>query len=165
MINSDFVAVLKFLVERLSTSNINWAITGSTSFALQGLHYDPEDIDIQTDKKGAYEIESLFMDHVRRHVGFSSSGFIRSHFGELIINGISVEIIGDIEKIVDGEWEKVPNLNEIKQLVRVFNLELPVLTLEYEAQAYEKLGRKDQAETLLKHISNPNIFNYHERTD
>ncbi|MFC6233223.1 nucleotidyltransferase domain-containing protein, partial [Paenibacillus allorhizosphaerae] len=50
--------VLELIYERLSMTQINWALTGSTSFALQGLPYEPGDIDIQTDQQGAYEIES-----------------------------------------------------------------------------------------------------------
>ncbi|SDT49458.1 hypothetical protein SAMN05444162_4579 [Paenibacillaceae bacterium GAS479] len=154
MINSEFVSILKLLNERLESRDINWAITGSTNFALQGLAYEPNDIDIQTNQKGAYEIESLFKVYIRRPVSYSSNGSIRSHFGEMVINGVTVEIIGDIEKLVDGEWEKAPNLNEIIELINVVNLKLPVLSLEYEIEAYRKLGREDKAELLFKHLRN-----------
>ncbi|MBP1996934.1 nucleotidyltransferase domain-containing protein [Paenibacillus eucommiae] len=154
MVNLEFISILRLVNELLSTRDIDWAITGSTSFALQGLPFKPDDIDIQTNQQGAYEIESLFKNYIRRPVVYSSNGFIRSHFGELVITGISIEIIGDIEKFVDGVWEKAPNLNEIKKFINVANLKLPVLSLEYEVEAYRKLGREDKAATLFKHLSN-----------
>jgi hypothetical protein len=56
--------------------------------------------------------------------------------------------------VEEHAWEKAPNLNEIKQFFNVVNFKLPVLSLEYEAQAYRKLDRKDKAEMLLKQLSN-----------
>jgi len=155
LVNPDLILVLKLIHECLSVTEINWALTGSTSFALQGLPYEPEDIDIQTDQQGAYEIESLFKNCIKRHVTFSSNGAVRSYFGELVINGISVEIIGDIEKLVgEDDWQQAPNLNEIKQFINVENLKIPVLSLVYEAQAYRDLDREDQAAALFNHIRN-----------
>lgn len=159
MVEPGFLEILKLLENRLSKVNISWALTGSTNFALQGLAYVPSDIDIQTDRKGAFEIESLFKDFIVKKVTFSTNRLIRSYFGELNINGIPVEIIGDMEKLVDGEWEKAPKINEIKQYIIVGDLHLPVLSLQYEAKAYQKLGRVDKAEAIIKHIKTTQSLN------
>ena len=37
-----------------SGKDVCWGLTGSTSFALQGMDYEPHDIDIQTDEATAY---------------------------------------------------------------------------------------------------------------
>ncbi|GGD62350.1 nucleotidyltransferase domain-containing protein [Paenibacillus nasutitermitis] len=153
MIKPNFIEILKLLEGKLSKAKINWALTGSTSFALQRLQYEPNDIDIQTDQKGAYEIQSLFKEHVKREVSFSTKNNIRSYFGELNIDGVSVEIIGDIQKFDGTEWERTPNLHEIKHYINAFNLELPVLTLEYEVEAYRRIGRVEKAEALARFIS------------
>jgi len=39
------------LYERLGDSDVNWAVTGSLGFALQGVPVEPHHIDIQTDGK------------------------------------------------------------------------------------------------------------------
>ncbi|SEL95027.1 hypothetical protein SAMN04488688_10781 [Paenibacillus sp. cl141a] len=153
MIKPTFIEVLKLLEDELSKTEVNWALTGSTSFALQGMQYEPDDIDIQTDQEGAYEIQSLFKEHIRREVSFSTKNNIRSYFGELNINGVSVEIIGDIQKFDGTEWERTPNLHEIKHYINVFNLKLPVLTLEYEVEAYRRIGRIEKAEALARFIT------------
>jgi hypothetical protein len=71
-------------------------MTGSVGFALQGVLIEPKDIDIQTDERGAYEIERRLSEFVTKRVTFFSPERIRSHFGELMIDEIKVEIMGDI---------------------------------------------------------------------
>ena len=64
MIDSVYLNVLRQIHARLSNTDVNWVVTGSLGFALQGVPVQPHDIDIQTDKAGAYEIERLFSDVV-----------------------------------------------------------------------------------------------------
>jgi hypothetical protein len=151
MTNSAYLSVLRKIYKRLSSTDINWALTGSLSFALQGVPLEPHDIDIQTDEAGAYEIEHLFAEYVTREVLFSSTDKIRSHFGELMIDGIKVDIMGNIEKrLHDGTWEGSVDMELNKKFVEVAGMRIPVLSLEYEYQAYLKLGRRDTAEMLEK---------------
>jgi hypothetical protein len=153
MIPASFLTLLKTLSESLSTADINWALTGSTSFALQGVSIQPKDIDIQTDEKGAYAIERMFTGSMTEPVSYSSNGFMRSHFGKLSMDGIDVEIMGDIEKLVDGQWEGTPYLKEITRWIHVDGIQLPVLFLEYEVEAYRKMGRIKKAAMLAEHLS------------
>src|SRR5512147_2043760 len=108
MIPPTFLDVLRKLYARLNGTDINWAVTGSLCFALQGVPMpEVHDIDLQSDAAGAYDIERLFAENVSRKVEFSSASKIRSHFGALLIDGIKVEIMGDVEKRVDeaSDWE------------------------------------------------------------
>ena len=149
MLNPDYLKVLRKINERLSNTSVNWAVTGSFGFALQGVPVEPNDIDIQTDKRGAYEIERRFSEFMTKRVTFSSTERIRSHFGELMIDGIKVEIMGDIQKrLEDGSWENPVDLEHHKQVVEVEGMQVPVVSLEYEYQAYLKLGKIDKAEML-----------------
>ncbi|USG99542.1 hypothetical protein K1720_08495 [Thermococcus argininiproducens] len=152
MIPQTHLKVLCKLYERLNDSSVNWALTGSTSFALQGVPVEPHDIDIQTDKEGAYEIERIFSEFVIEPVRFRESERIRSHFGALIIDGIKVEIMGDIQKKVNDEWEPPVDINKYKRFVKVEGMKIPVLDLEYEYQAYLKLGRVEKAKMLKKFL-------------
>ena len=151
MIDTNYLNVLHKIYTRLNDSTVNWVITGSLGFALQGIPVEVHDIDIQTDKTGAYEIERSFSKFVIRKVAFSSAEKIRSHFGVLMIDGIKVEIMGDIQKrLEDGSWERPVDLDTNKRIVEVEGMHVPVLSLEYEYQAYLKLGRVDKAEMLRK---------------
>ena len=100
---------------------------------------------------GAYEIESLFSDVVIRKVEFSATERIKSHFGALQIDGVEVEIMGDIQKRgADGVWEEIVDLAHYRQMVEIEGLLVPVLSLEYEYQAYLKLGRVERAKMLRR---------------
>jgi hypothetical protein len=151
MIDSRYLEVLRKICARINDSNVNWAVTGSLSFAIQGVPIEPNDIDIQTDEAGAYEIESRFLEFVTQKVTFSSGDKIRSYFGVLMIDGIKVEIMGDIQKHLDGGvWEEPVDLGCHKRIVEINGMQLPVLSLEYEYQAYLKLGRFERAEMLRR---------------
>ena len=165
MIDRVYFDVLRQIRARLSNTDINWVVTGSLGFALQveatksrsigGVPIQPNDIDIQTDRVGAYEIENLFSDVVIRKVKFSATERIRSHFGALQIDGIEVEIMGDIQKKgTNGVWEKPVDPAHYRRMVEVDGLIVPVLSLEYECQAYLKLGRVEKAKMLRRWLDN-----------
>ncbi len=151
MIELTYLKVLRKIYARLSESNVNWVVTGSFGCALQGLPVEVHDIDIQTDKMGTYEIEHLLSKFVIKKVTFSSTDKIRSHFGALMIDGVKVEIMGDIQKrLEDGGWESPVDLKLHKRVIEIEGMRVPVLSLEYEHQAYLKLGRVKKAEMLKK---------------
>lgn len=117
--------------------------------ALQGIPVEVHDIDIQTDKDGAYEIENCFAEYVVQPVRYSESERIRSHLGVLEIDGIRVEIMGDIQKHLGNQtWEEPVKVERYRHWVEVDGMLIPVLSLEYEYQAYLKLGRIEKAEML-----------------
>ncbi len=150
-IDPTYLNILRQIYTRLKDSSINWVVTGSLGFALQNVTVTPQDIDLQTNEAGAYEIERLLSEHITRNVAFSSAENIRSHFGALTIDGIKVEIMGDISKrLEDSTWERPVDLERYKQFVEVEGMQVPVLSLEYEYQAYLKLGRLEKAQMLRK---------------
>ena len=154
MIDQQHLNVLSIIYARLNTSDVNWVLTGSASFALQGLPLEVNDIDIQTDKVGAYKIEHLFSEFIVKKVNLSSTEKIRSHFGALMIDGIKVEIMGDIQKrSKNGQWEQPVDLQKHKQFVDIEDMHIPVLSLEYEYQAYLKLGRVEKAKLLRQWLT------------
>jgi hypothetical protein len=154
MIPPLHLQVLSAIINRLRRTDINWVLTGSLSFAIQGVAITPNNIDIQTDEAGAYAIEQLFESQRVRPVSFSIAERICSHFGELQIEGVRVEIMGDIQKRCDdGSWEDPANLTQHKRWVIVEGLFVPVFSLEYEYEAYAKLGRLERATMLKRALS------------
>lgn len=145
--------VLHKLYAQLQDTPINWVVTGSLSFALQGVPITPNDIDIQSDKVGVYAIEQHFSESVVRKVAFLPSEKICSYFGVLTIDGLNVEIMGDLQKRKEnGEWEKPVDVTAYKHTVEFEGIHIPVLTLEYEYSAYMKLERFERAQMLINTI-------------
>ena len=131
-----------------SGKEVCWGMTGSTSFAIQGMDVVPHDIDIQTDEPTAYIIGDLLKEYVVQPVSFSGNDIIRSHFGKFLVDGMDVEVMGDIQKKADDEWEDIILLNSLLDHVEWHGYQVPVLKLSYEAEAYRKLGRIERAESL-----------------
>ena len=149
MIATRHLEVLRKIVTRLKDRSISWAVTGSLGIALQGVPVKVHDIDIQTDKDGAYEIERCFTECVVEPVRYSESERIRSHFGALEIDGVKVEIMGDVQKLLGEEgWEEAVEVESYRQWVETEGMRVPVMSLEHEYQAYLRLGRSEKAEML-----------------
>lgn len=149
MIEQRYLDVLRIVVRRLTGEALAWAVTGSCGFALQGLDLAVHDIDLQTDGPGAYAIERAFAERSVRKVAFSAAERIRSHFGALEIDGVKIEIMGDLQKrLADGIWEPPVDVARHRRWVKTGNMRIPVLSLEYEYGAYLALGRIERAERL-----------------
>lgn len=151
MIETRFLGVLHKIYTGLMGCKIPWAVTGSLGMALQGMEIEVHDIDIQTDKPGAYEIESRFFEFVVKPVSFLASERICSYFGILEMDGAKIEVMGDIQKLLDNQtWEQPVKVEQHRCWVGVEEMRIPVLSMQYEYQAYLKMGRTEKAEKLKK---------------
>ncbi len=153
MIPESHIPVLESIYKKINSSPVPilWVLTGSLSFALRGIPLEVHDIDIQSDRDGTYRIEALFAPFSEKKVRFVDSPNIRSHLGLLCINGVEVEIMGDIQKkLSNGCWEDPVNLVKHRRYLNFRGMSIPVLSLEYEYQAYLKMGRIEKAGLLKK---------------
>jgi hypothetical protein len=149
MIPNQHLQVLRKIVTGLKDRPIHWVVTGSVGMALQGMPLEVHDIDIQTNRDGAYDIERVLMEYIVRPVRYLESELIRSHLGMLEIDGIQVEIMGDIQKRLENQsWEAPVRVESYRQWLDIEGMQVPVLSLDYEYQAYLRLGRTEKAEML-----------------
>jgi hypothetical protein len=153
MLPVEIATALEALLARLSGSPITWALTGSTAFALRGMDLRPADIDLQTDMQGAYAIERLFPQKSHEPVRFVRSENLRSHLGAFEVQGVRVEVIGDIQKrMPDGSWTEPPDLQSLIKTVPWHGLRVPLLPLAYEASAYAQMGRGTRAQQIRQFL-------------
>ncbi|MBA3035402.1 MAG: hypothetical protein FP814_02810 [Desulfobacterium sp.] len=151
MITDEYKRAIITINERLKDSDISWAITGSLGFALHGIDLKINDIDLQTNEAGAYQIQEAFNASIIKKVIFSESGNIRSHFGALKVDGVKVEIMGALQKkLPNGEWEPPVDIENHRGYIIYEGMNLPVLSLSYEEKAYRKLGRIEKADKIKK---------------
>ncbi len=157
MISAPQQRTLRIIHDGLQETKVVWAITGSLGFALHGMKVEINDIDLQTDANGAYEIENAFIENVVRRVRFSVSDNIASHWGELKIEGVKVEIIGALQKkLPNGTWESPVEVERYREFVSFECMKLPVLSLKYEEQAYRQLGRTEKADQIKEWLNRYN---------
>lgn len=153
-IPKNFSNALTKIVTALEDQGISWALTGSMGFALQGVPVTPNDIDLQTDIQGAYEIEQILSDYISRSVTPKTIDNMRIMLGRLDIDGVRVDIMGGIQKRQsDGTWESPVDIEEHKLYVEHLGMQVPVLNLQYEQNAYLKLGRLEKAALLAEWLA------------
>ena len=151
MMKSLHLAGLRTLVTRLRAAPVNWVVTGSLGMALQGMRVEVHDIDLQTDEVGAYEIERHLADFSVRPVRYVTSERIRAHWGRLAIEGVQVEIMGALQKWLDGVgWKPLVDVTKQRRFVEIAGMRVPVLSLAYEQQVYRMLGRLDEARAIRR---------------
>lgn len=102
MISKRFLEVIEIISKSLENEKIKWVLIGSSNLALQGVKINQKDIDILTDKKGAYQINKLLKNYKVKPVKFGRSEIFESYLGEFEIKNVKIEIMGDLkEKIND----------------------------------------------------------------
>jgi hypothetical protein len=78
-VGTSLCAAFLELVDRLAITDIVWALTESLGHCLQGVPPEIQDIDVQTDEPGAYQIAERFKEAVIRPVhGAPMSAFART---------------------------------------------------------------------------------------
>ena len=150
MIDSKIVKVLKLIESKLRGSGVRWVLAGSVSLALQGVNVSPNDIDILTDKEGAFEINRIFKDYEVKPVRFRRSRFFQSYFGEFKIEGVKVEIMGDLKELVEGEWRSLSQRLSTSRIIEVEGIKLPVSPLEDQLKSYQALRRKKNSSKIQR---------------
>lgn len=154
MVEKQHLEALRQICELMQGSPVDWAVTGSLGMVLQGMELPVHDIDLQTDEDGAYEIERRLSAFVVKPVLFKGSERMRSRLGKLAIDGIQVELMGAIQKrLPDGSWEPPVQVAEHRRWVELDGLKIPVLDLEYEAEAYHLMEREDRAAEIRAYLA------------
>lgn len=149
MITNQRIEVLRIISKKLGGKNINWCLVGSTNLALQGIEIEPNDIDIITDKQGAYEIGELLREYETRPVQYQEVGTFAGYKGKFKINNIEIEVIGEL-KIKNVYKSIVGHII----MVKIDSLVLPCMELKSEYEAYTRLGRKEKAELIRQKLKN-----------
>jgi len=155
----EYLNAQKKIHKQLINSDVNWAITGSFSLFLRGIQIVPNDIDIITDKNGAYKIEKQFQNFVYQNIHFKEIENIRSYFGVLLIDDIKIEIMGDIENkfVSKNDWKPRSDWYLHKEFVIFDKTTFPVLSLEYECDVYLKIGRIQQASIIIDYLKKKSL--------
>ena len=153
MLPAGHIAALRAIAAQLAAGADAWAVTGSCGLALQGLAIPVGDLDIQTDAGGAYALAAAFPDHVVRPVRLSAAERIRSHFGMLRLQGVDVEIMGDVQyRLPDGRWAEPAPCWQHLRFAQLGEIQLPVFDLTYELEAYRNLGRDAKVALITAHF-------------
>ncbi|WP_259071715.1 nucleotidyltransferase domain-containing protein [Mucilaginibacter sp. X4EP1] len=85
----------------------NWILIGSSSLFLQGYPVKPNDIDILCPAAEAQQIEHLLKAYRFQPDANISRDKFRSVFSKYVIDGVKVEVMGDLEVNTPSGWIKI----------------------------------------------------------
>jgi len=148
-INVQMEEVLKIISKRLTDKNINWVLGGSLNLAIQGVNVIPHDIDILTNQKGALAIQKELDEFTQESVVYKESDLFKSWLGVFEINGVKVEIMGDLSSraSIHDNWRPPTKLKN-PVYITYQDLTIPVKSLKEEYGAYTRMGRTEKAEKI-----------------
>ena len=153
LIPPEHLAVLRKLYARLEETDIVWVLTGSTGLAIKGIPLTPHDIDIQTDRAGVEAFARIFADDLVQEPFFWETQHTRSWVAKFEMDGIQVEVMGDMRhRDEDGGWEEPPNLEAVRLYIQVAEMRVPTLSLDFEEEAYRSMGRNDKAALIAQYL-------------
>jgi hypothetical protein len=146
-------SVLAFLVSRIDPGDYLWALTGSAGLRLQGVDLTVHDLDLQTDAKTIYRLETNLAEFMKVPVHIWESEHTLSYHGQAEINELQVELLGDIRhRGAEGAWLPPLDIPSVLVWVEWRGMQIPLLSLAHEALAYEKMGRTQKAELIRSAI-------------
>ncbi len=149
MIPGNFIPIIKSLSAQCDQLGLTWAFTGSLNLVLWGFELDPHDIDLETDRFGAEQIDHLHADQAVWSLHFRESDIMRSYFARYDFNGIQVEVMGDCQyHLADGNWISARPLEKRIRRMIWQGLSLPLLNLEDECEYCRLMGRLEKAERI-----------------
>ena len=140
-------SVLRRVVRILNGEGLQYKIVGGASIVLNGVLQPVKDLDIETNQDGAYRFQELFYAHMLTPVSLSESEMYRSHFGRFEIEGVPVEVMGDLQRRAGQGW--VPTWANTENSVDLEGVEVRVSSLEEETLAYIRRGRLERAARCL----------------
>lgn len=141
--------VLLDICKIMNEAKLIYKIVGRASLALHGLHIPVNDIDIEMDKKSVYCFQEMFSKYATRKVSMKKSDFYRSHFGQFKVEGINVEVMGDLHRLEDGKWRSTFTLTT--ETIKVWDIPIMISWLEEETLAYLRRGNIERVCVAMKY--------------
>lgn len=148
---TSIIRVLFLIYDKLETEkNINWVLAGSLSLYLHGVDVQPSDIDLITTREGAYRIARIFSQYVEEPVRYMESEFFRSYFGVIIIDGVKVEVMGDLEEKQYGKWVSLNKRLSNRDFIELEGRRVPLSDLKDQLESYKACGRVEDGIKIRK---------------
>jgi hypothetical protein len=140
---------LETVCERLEGLELEWAVSGSVALVLQGVPTTCNDLDLLFTSWSVRIAESLLAREVDERVAPRRRIDIRGLLGRAQIEGVSVELLGDVQNALpDGGWSDPPRILEQRTWVAFGERECPVVSLAVLEASYAERGRTEKVRLI-----------------
>lgn len=142
---------------RSAGSGIEWLVGGSVGAILHGVQLDapPRDLDIDTTGPGAYSLEARLSEYVQEAVTLSETPLYRNYFGCLKIDGVEVDLVGDLDvkhKSFAHHFRITPEVWHKRTVVDVGGFEVGLTPLEHQLILNLIRGREDRTRPIAGYL-------------
>ena len=141
---------LKLLCKSLETCDVRWVLAGSLSLALQGVNVEPHDIDLLTDRQGAFRINAMLKKYEKKKVDYSETEKVSSFLGVFEIQGVKVEVMGDYRERQGTKWISLSRRLARTKIIEVDGTRIPVSPLEDQLVSYRRSTRPKDIKKIRK---------------
>jgi hypothetical protein len=149
MLPGKFIPIINTLANQCDRLGLTWAFTGSINLVMWGFDLEPNDIDLETDRYGAEQVDHLNADRAVWALHLRESEVMQSWFARYDFEGVQVEVMGDCRyRLPDGSWVDPRPLDKRIQRVVWQGLNLPLLRLADEQEICTLMGRLEKAERI-----------------
>ena len=139
--------VLPQIAQALDAAGVRYRVVGGTALALHGAPLAVKDVDIELTADDAYRFGALFAAQAVEPVAWKEGAAYRSHFGRFDFAGVTVEVMGDLQRREHERWRPTATVTEV--VLDLAGVPVHVATLEEETLAAIRRGRLDRAAMLL----------------
>ncbi|MBE9525125.1 MAG: hypothetical protein IMY76_08495 [Chloroflexi bacterium] len=147
---------IEIIASTCSAAQINYKIVGGTVAALYGIPTQINDIDIEMLAKDAYRFQEFFADNIIQPVTLNDNGEHRSHYGQFSINGVAIDVMGDLHRLENNLW--VPTFSLTSATVDLNGRPIHVPWLEEEILAYIRRGKLERAGKCLPYCNQSKLL-------
>lgn len=148
-------AVLRAVVRRLHAAGIAFKVVGGAALALHGVPVPVDDIDLEMPVPDVYRFQELYGEHATQPAALSASDLYRSHFGRYTVDGVQIEVMGDLHRREGDRW--VPGYSTTEARLEVDGVPCPASWLEEETLAYIRRGRLERAARCLPYCDHERL--------
>jgi hypothetical protein len=163
---AHLLKVVIMLGGELKDVRAKWAIWGDAGEIIKGVHVKTDHLEILTTKEGCEEICKFLASYVTmapseavkklsREADVDAKLlpiYVKSHFAELTINGVLVEVYGD-EQIKVAEWDWGDPLDFEPDYSYIVNKKVPIVPLRFKQELDLGLGWLDRLELIADAIA------------
>jgi S-adenosylmethionine-dependent methyltransferase len=144
-------AALRQIVGQLDEAGVAYKVVGGAAAALHGIPIPVNDLDLEMGVEGAYRFQVLFADHIHviEPVSLREGEVYRSHLGRFDFDGVTVEVMGDLQRREADGWVRTASTTETTVGLDGIAVRLP--WLEEETLAYIRRARLGRAARCLPH--------------
>jgi ubiquinone/menaquinone biosynthesis C-methylase UbiE len=148
--------VLAAIARALDAAGVRFTISGGAALALHGIPIAVRDVDLITDRTGVYQFQELFSAQATEPVRYLESADYRSHFGRFAIDGVTVEVMAELEWREGARW--LPINAATATQIKVEGALMAVAWAEEEFLAYIRRGRLERAAFMLPHLDRDRVL-------